>query len=227
MLHIIGMASKAVAYSILLLLIGGAPAIATVINFDSIDATRGPVFSVGIASALFRDGIWVIGATIGSDIAVANTSVTFPNTAQAASGPNIVTGFRVDPEETAPVGIVFGFTQRLGTVSFYRPALLTTLGPTVHPAWRAEFQDGAGRLLGQVSEPTIVSTIGTDKRRFSFTAPDGFDIQRLLIYTEHVQNSSFECALIDDITTTPVPSPASLSLVAVMVVGGGLFRRRG
>jgi hypothetical protein len=171
----------------------------TVVNFDALNASRGPVEGTTLEDYLAGFGISVASLSQGTELAVeSQQNVAGGAAALASSPPNLLT----QTGSNGPVEFTLRFAPLLSQFGFTRPELLAN--PFVsHPAWQVTALDGAGVVVDQVGEGEIDSVTNVGAREFALSgAAGGPGIAEVEFSSEGTGLTTFNAMLVDDLVLT-------------------------
>lgn len=176
-----------------------AGADSTLMNFDTLLATRGPVEGQSLNQYLATYGVSVANVSGGTQLAVESQQIIAGGQAVlASSAPNVLTQLG----SNGPVQFTLRFSPLLGQFGFTRPELLAN--PFVsHPAWQITALDGAGVVVGQVEEGEIDSATNVGAREFNMSAAvGGPGIAEAVFSSQGTGLTTFNGMLADDFVLT-------------------------
>ncbi len=190
------------------IVIGGACATNTVLNFD--DA------SAGDATSYLRNfGINLSEVTAGTKVSIVDFSQS--TAASPSSPPNVLV--QTDTQGN-PATFTLNFSAPLDSVAFTRPMLLVS-SPSgiIHPLWSAHAFNALTQEVSTVSEGLIASFTNVPAQTFTLSGP-GITAVRIDSNNEHI--AAFTAVLIDDLTlssgcasSTPMRTLASTPTASV------------
>ncbi|MGA2541554.1 MAG: Ig-like domain-containing protein, partial [Verrucomicrobiota bacterium] len=208
--------SGVTAFSSAVTITVGAGGSSQVVNFDSLNATKGPVTNGVLSNYLAGFGITATNVSPGTALAVENQAAINAGRAVAASSPpNIVTQIG----SSGPVSYTVSFAALLTNFGFTRPELLAN--PFVsHPAWQATAFDAAGVALGQVGEGLIGSYTNVGAQAFILSGPGIASVQ---FASQGSGLTTFNALVADDfVLTTNGPGANFPPAVAITSPATGL-----
>jgi uncharacterized repeat protein (TIGR03803 family) len=171
----------------------------TLIDFDPLDATAGPVGEAGdtrLSDYLALYGVSVTTNSPGTAVVVENqNNATLDGFVIASSQPNLLTQIG----SSGPVNFTVGFTSLLTQFSFTQPELVANPFVT-YPAWQAQAFDAVGNLLAQVREPQISSSTNVPAQTYTLS---GGGIASVEFSSEGTGLTTFNAMLLDDFMLTP------------------------
>jgi hypothetical protein len=196
----------------------------TVMNFDGLNASRGPVTGAAVTKYFASYGVSVASISGGTALTVETGGASV----QPSSPPNFLT----QTGSNGPVQFTLSFSPLLSQISFTRPELLAN--PFVsHPVWQATAYDGAGNILSQAGESEIDSSTNVDAQQFTLSYLGGPGIARVQFASEGSGLTTFNAIVLDDLvlnrgaTTFPpavavtqpvfgqiLPAPPALTITA-------------
>ncbi|HWD18944.1 MAG TPA: FG-GAP-like repeat-containing protein [Verrucomicrobiae bacterium] len=186
------------------------PANSTVINFDTLATLKAAVSGTAVKNYLNTFGVKIYSLTAGTALTVGRQKELGNGAGFAApSGLNALTQTGGNGQEQ----FTLSFAPLLDEFGFTRPELLAN--PFVsHPAWQATAYDGAGAIVGQVSEREIDSAVDSGKKEFLLGGPGGPGIARVQFATQGNGLTTFNGMLLDDLilTTNPAPFPPAVAI---------------
>lgn len=173
-----------------------------VVDFNSIDASGGPVTGTAVATYLAGFGITMSG--INGDPSIQQVA-TWENT---SSSPNVFTSNGNYPSGS----VTLNFVQPVDSVSFVRVGLSGPGGQGYMGAWSATAYSGAS-IVGSVSEPGYWA--GEPSLLWKT-----FDLAGSEITSIKFDSTAIGTYLqIDDLTFNPVPIPGALVLFGSGLLG--------
>jgi choice-of-anchor C domain-containing protein len=185
------------------------PGNSTLINFDSLNASTGPVTGAALSNYLSGLGVTLGGVTPGTQVAVENQAVLAGGGLVAASSPpNLLTQIGGN----GPANFTVQFSNGLTSFIFTRPELLANPFVT-HPAWQATAFDALGAPLAQAGEGLISSFTNVAAQVFVLQGSGGA-IAGVEFSSQGSSLTTFKAALLDDfiLTTNPTNLPPSVLL---------------
>lgn len=183
------------------------------VNFDSLNATAGPVGGSTLDTYLAGYGITianVVGAP-GPVTANASTNVfLYPDFFGPTSSPN----FLQQSASAAPAGYRLTFAQPLTSLSFTRVAMdpERSLTGMIAAEWTARTLDSLGNTLGQVGEANYAEYVPVAAATFTFTTPGikSLVVERTTQIVSLTATTVAAPALDNLVLTTAVPEPGGL-----------------
>ena len=168
---------------------------ATVVNFDSLDASNAPVTGATLAAYLAANGMIVASNSPGTTVEVEDqTNVAGGGFVTASSSPNLLT----QTGSNGPMIFTVGFSNWLTQFAFTRPELLANPFVT-HPAWQVDILDPLGNVLAAAEEPLISSYTNVPAQTYTFK---GQGIASVDIVSTGSGLTIFPAMLLDDFVLT-------------------------
>ncbi|HEY3857101.1 MAG TPA: FG-GAP-like repeat-containing protein [Verrucomicrobiae bacterium] len=168
------------------------------INFDTLNAARGPVEGQTLNAYLAGYGAFITGVSGGTAVAVeSQQNIGAGKAVLAASVPNVLTQLG----SNGPVQFALRFSPLLSQFGFTRPELLAN--PFVsHPAWQVTALDGAGVVIGQVEEGEIDSSSNVAAQEFSISTTGGPGIATVIFSSQGSGLTTVNAMLLDNLVLT-------------------------
>jgi len=190
-------------------------AYAVTINFDSVDASGGPVDAT---SYLAGFGITLSNVTSGTSVdIVKNTDSDWTN---PSSLPNYIT----QSGSLDPVSYTLTFAAPLADVGFTRTMYYCETG-IAYPEWHVQAFNESG-VGGTVVGEAAHSVWGTEPAKvYSLTVPSGY-IKSVVVSSDNHHFAAFAAVNLDDFTGTPVPLPPTVLLLGSALAALGVLRAR-
>lgn len=208
---------------------GAAKASTVVVNFDTLNASGGPVSGASLDAYLAGFGVTVSNVVGPAGPAVANASTStflYPD----FFGPPSKQNFIWQPGSHGPVGYRLNFPQPLIGLSFTRAAMDPEQSITgmIAAEWTARAIDAGGNTLGTVGEPNYASYVPVAAQTFTFSTPG---IVALVVERSKQIVSPTPTTVtsppLDNLTlVTLVPEPASVGWIGLVLLAGVAARRR-
>lgn len=173
----------------------GAGGDATIVNFDALDATGGPVVGPGLSTYLNTFGITLVSETSGTVQVRHQASFLNGTTVQAASSPNVFT--QVGASDT--MDFTLEFSEPLQSFQFTRPKLRAGTVGITHPEWTAYAYDAADVEVDLASESFSSSYSDVDPAIFVL---QGEGITKVKFQSNNRRTAAFKAVLLDDFILT-------------------------
>jgi hypothetical protein len=170
----------------------------TVMNFDALNASPGPVEGTVLKNYLAGFGVSVASLSLGTELAVeGQENIAGGAAVRASSPPNLLTQIG----SNGPVQFTLSFSPLLSQFGFTRPELLAN--PFVsHPAWQVTALDGSGTVVGEVQEGEIDSATNVGAREFALSNGGGPGIAEAQFSSQGSGLTTFNGMLVDDLVLT-------------------------
>lgn len=192
-------------------------AYADTINFDSVDASGGPVDA---ASYLAGFGITLSNVTSGTGVYITkNTDSDWTN---PSSLPNYITQTGTND----PVSYTLTFATPLADSGFTRTEYYCATG-IVYPEWWVQAFNESG-VGGTAVHEYMHSVYGTEPAKmYSLTVPSGY-IKSVVVSSDNHHFAAFSAVLLDDFqgTPAPIPLPPAAFLFGSGMVALAFLKRR-
>ncbi len=201
-----------------LVFVCSATASAGVVDFDSLaQGTTGAQMQAYLAGY----GITISNATAGSSVGAQDDRIVYGGGVVAASSGHI---YLAQWGGGNPVTYTLNFEPALVELAFTRITELPGSGGTAYPWWEARVFAGTTQV-GYVSQAIHAVWPGESNpaQVYSFSHEG---ITSIRFTGDHYGYAAFGQVMIDDLTTTPVPEPSGLTLVAMVALGLAAFRQR-
>jgi hypothetical protein len=141
----------------------------TLIDFEALNASAGPVSGVPLSAYLAGYGVSVTNVTTNTVLAVQNdTNILDGNLTVASSGENLLTQIGAN----GLVSYTLLFNPPYPSVSWTRTALLAGTGGVETPSWQATAYDANGAEIGSVGERQTGSSTNLPAKRFTLGGAD-------------------------------------------------------
>jgi hypothetical protein len=141
----------------------------TLIDFEAVDASAGPVSGAELSNYLAGYGVTVSQVSSNTAVAVqADSNLLGGTVTVASSGDNLLT----QTGANGAVAYTLLFNRPYLGVSWTRTELLAGTGGVETPGWRATAYDSNGAAVGSVGEQQRGSFTNVPARRFTLTGPD-------------------------------------------------------
>ncbi|MCE9631857.1 MAG: hypothetical protein K8S94_14230 [Planctomycetia bacterium] len=227
-------AHRLMRWFVLIVLLSGAPTAArastVLVNFDSLNATRGPVGGLTLDAYLAGYGI-TISDVVGAPGPVAANATTnvflYPDFFAPTSSPN----FLQQSAAAAPAGYRLNFAKPLTSLSFTRIAMdpEKSLTGMIAAEWTARAIDSLGNTLGQAGETNYAEYTPVAASTFTFNNPGivALIVERTTKIVSLTPTTVAMPALDNLVLTTALPEPGGLVGAAVgLAAVATLIRRR-
>jgi hypothetical protein len=191
------------------------------INFDSLNASRGPVTGTALADYFSGFGLALTNVTAGTQVAVENQGLLAGGGFVAASSPsNLLTQIGGN----GPAGFAVRVTHAsnwLASFTFTRPELLANPFVT-QPAWQATAYDALGVPLAQAGEGFLSSYTNVPAQTFTL-AGAGAGIASVQFSSQGSSLTTFEAAPLDDFILTKSLSNLPPAVLLTNPLAGQVF----
>jgi len=136
----------------------------TLIDFEALDASSGPVGANLLSNYLARFGVTATNVTANTSMVVADDQVFLGgNVVTASSGDN----FLAQTGANGAVSYTLLFSQPYASVSWVRPGLPAGTTGASLPGWRAHIFDNQGNELGSAGENALGTFTNVPAARFT------------------------------------------------------------
>lgn len=187
-------------------------AVPTVVNFDALDASAGPVTGAALASYLAGFGISLSDVTPGTDVGAWDDQNLYGGQpVDPPSPPNVLT----QAGSNDPVTFTLNFSTPLDSFGFTRPQLEPGPSGVTHPAWQAYAFDASGTELDSTSEPLLASFSVIPAAPQGLTGPG---IASVRFDSQNQQFAAFSAVLLDDFVLTSAGNQAPVANAGTLYV---------
>lgn len=194
---------------------------ATVINFDSLDASSSPVTGAALDSYLAGFGVSISDVTAGLTIKVDDDRAIYGGGYVAATSPhNVLLSYGPASADT----FTLDFGTSLASFGFSRSAYI---GPGIVPQWSAtafDSLDGMGTVLNSVGESLDVAPLaGQD-----FLLQGAGTIRSVVFNSNAFNIAGYTSPPLDNfvLISATVPEPATFSIVGFGLAGLAWSRKK-
>jgi hypothetical protein len=183
----------------------------TLIDFEALDATAGPVTNAPLIQYLARYGVSFRRST-NTMLAVQNDQNILGGTVTvASSGVNLLTQIGTD----GAISYTLSFNQPYQSIRWIRTELLAGSGGAISPEWRARAYDTNGVELGSVGEKQVGSYTNIPAAPFTLS---GSNIASVT-FSANNNVGPFNSLPLDDLLLSTFPPGANIS-IALSAEGG-------
>lgn len=193
---------------------------ATIIDFDSVNATGG---SVNASTYLSTFGVTLSGVTSGTNVVILNDINIYGGVPVVpASAPNVMTQLG----SNAPVTFTLNFSSSLDSFMFTRPQLMPGPSGVTFPAWQA-YAFAGGTQIGSVAAGAFGSYSIVPAATYTFNGPGITSVR----FDSQNSGTGFSAVLLDNLVLTTrdvsaVPEPSSFLLMISGLAGIGFWGHR-
>lgn len=195
---------------------------ATTIDFDSIDASGGPVTGAVVTNYLASYGITASNLTPGSNLYVADVTGSDWSYLAEPSSPNILTLWGPNAYGNS---FTLNFSNTVDDFSFSVSGFLGAYSPNgnILGDWTATAYDASDAALGSVGEPIIASYGDIPMQTYTL----GYSGISYITFSADAHGfAGQQMPLMDDFTfTSSVPEPGTLLLLGSGMAGLAITRR--
>jgi hypothetical protein len=178
----------------------------TLIDFEAVDASQGPVGGSVLAGYLAGYGVGVSNVTASTSVVVANDqNFGGGNVTRSSSGENFLTQVGAN----GAVSYTLVFSQPYASVSWIRTLLLAEATGVSAPAWRAHAFDASGNELAAVGESQFVSFTNIPAAPFTLLGPG---IASITFDANNNGVSQLSSPPVDDLLLSTLPTNTSLTI---------------
>jgi hypothetical protein len=145
----------------------------TLIDFDAVDASGGPVSGAALSAYLGNYGVEVGGVTPGTTLAVQEGQNFLNGTATVAfSQPNLLTQYGTN----GAISYTLFFNPPCTSVSWERTELLASASGLLGPSWTAIAFDGEDNEISQIGEGQILSLTNVPAKAFTLSGSNIYSV---------------------------------------------------
>ena len=197
----------------------------TLIDFEALDASAGPVGGAILSNYLAGFGVTAANVTTGTSLVAANDQVFLGGgVVRASSGDN----FLAQTGANGAVSYTLLFSQPYASVSWVRPELLAGTTGAARPGWRAHILDSQGNDLGSAGENALGSFTNVPAARFTLlghtaTQSVAANIAAIRFDGDNQGLSSLDTLPLDDLLLSTMPPNTTLTVTLALTNTGTSF----